>query len=105
VYLKDMAVDDDFKFSDDVVNIRVKACRIVLRTDPDLDEVNVYVNARKELSFLNQTETGTDYFDHSDGELKMFNPFDTEDACDIEISANVFPTLNITCEDRVCPIT
>ena len=46
-----------------------------------------------------------DYFKKTATSLKMLNPNDNEDSCDLELKSASFPDLEIVCEDNECPIT
>ena len=70
-------------------------------------KVEAYVNSRiKELKpepFWNTTDT-TDFYDTSNTVLKMLNPNDDEDACDIELEIGNISNFKINCENNDCPI-
>ena len=71
-------------------------------TDSD---VTVHVNSKIHAEFFNSTEPEDKFFDKTDTSLKMLNPNDDVDACNIEIESASFPELEIHCDNYLCPIT
>ena len=45
------------------------------------------------------------FFERTDSSLKMLNPSENVDTCNIEIESANFPDLEIICDDYECPIT
>lgn len=100
IIILDVGLDKDFTFDKSELTLEVSACRISLKSDSDgEDGVTVHVNSRIKKEFWNNTEPVDTYFDKTSTSLKLLNPVDYLDACDIEIKAATFPDLTIICDD------
>ena len=104
IYLDDTTVNDDFTFSGTEINIDVSACRIKFKKGTQSD-VNIHVNSQTRASYFNSTQPDNLYFETTATSLKMLNPNQDVDACDIEIESAKFPDIKINCEKLHCPVT
>ena len=104
IYNKDTSVNEDFTFSESSLKLNVSACRILFKKGSDPD-VTVHVSSRIQSHYLNSTETPDKYFDKDDNSLKMLNPNEDVDACNIELESSSFPDIEIICSEFECPIT
>lgn len=105
-YVGESSVRKTTTFDGSSFTLEVSGCKVWLYNGSGT-KVEAYVNSRiKELKpepFWNTTDS-TDYYDTSDTKLKMLNPNDDEEACDVELEIGNIGSFSIQCKDNDCPI-
>ena len=105
-YVDESSVLKTTTFSSSSFTLNVSGCKVWLYKGSG-SQVKAYVNSRiKELKpepFWNTTDT-TDFYDTSNTVLKMLNPNDDEEACDVELTIGNIGSFTINCKDNDCPI-